>query len=268
MAINQNESTEHVVEGRKLITGVAELQILAINPTSKELEAIYGKAPKEEPNYIGTSATTGNPNVRVEIHCAVVGLPKLKDMKVRFSYFIEKATRHSSTGKIQYINKFGKTTWSETVEALDSKQYYKNEDSRECMPGEEMFTNIFLRNAANVSQDGECRVDNWSKIHSGDFTELHDYARVLKSNTFRALIGVRKTKDGKFYQDVYTKWFERSYISSNAKFLAALSEQNGQFGSKDNLVDWQNDFTLKEYNPSAAAIPAPDAEQPKTSSLF
>lgn len=264
MAINQNTSSEQVIEGRKLVTGVADLQIIAINPTAKEIEKIYGKAPKEEPNYLGTNSTSGNANVRIEVHAVIANVPKLKDAKVRFSFFIENAERHSKTNKMQYINKFGKTTWAETVEDLASKEYYKDEASRPCLPGEENFTNLFLRSAANVAMDGECRVDDWSKVFKGDFSELHNLANVLKTNTFRALLGVRKTDDGKFYQDVYTKWFERSYISSNAKFLAALSEENGQFGSKNNPIDWQNDFTLKEYNPSAGQAPKPDAEKPQS----
>lgn len=50
MAVQGNDSTVEVLGGYSLYTGLANLKVLAINPTKEELEAVEFK-PKEEPIY-------------------------------------------------------------------------------------------------------------------------------------------------------------------------------------------------------------------------
>ena len=254
MAFTTNESNAQVVEVRKLYTGIANLQILAINPNNTELTAIYGRPNKEEPVYAGVSKAN-NPQIRIDIHAKVLGLSK--DTKVRFSFYVENFSTTSKTNKLRYINKFGNTAWAESEAALSEIGYYKNVDSRVCLNGEEEFTKTFLRVAGNVATEGECRIDDWKKIFAGDFSELKAIAKALGANSFKALLCVSTSEDGtKFYQNVYTKYFERSYIESPAQFLATLSGERGECKG-----DYQNDFNFREYIPTAAAAPKPDTEK-------
>ena len=102
MAFTTNESNAQVVEVRKLYTGIANLQIIAINPNNTELTAIYGRPNKEEPVYVGVSKAN-NPQVRIDIHAKILGLSK--DTKVRFSFYVENfSTTSRQTSYVISIN--------------------------------------------------------------------------------------------------------------------------------------------------------------------
>ena len=52
MSISTGTETKETQGGAKLMTGLVPMMVVAVNPSKKELEAIYGKDLEKEPEYI------------------------------------------------------------------------------------------------------------------------------------------------------------------------------------------------------------------------
>jgi len=219
MAIKSNSSEQEVTGGGvTLYSGLSNFNVMAINPSMGELHEMGIKV-KAEPNYFVEFSG--------EEYFKLTFWIKNEDLTTRMEILMQNKERVSQSGKNQWMNSTGQSTWSEGAPSYD---WWKNpETSRKVYTGEETLIN-FIKGWANVAYGDEVSFDTMSKIVKGDTTELKALVSMLASNQVRLLIGV---KDGK-YQSVYLKNFGRVKPQRDDLFVKSLNDDYGSFNAEFN----------------------------------
>ena len=217
MAIQSNASTEEVVGGIKTYSGLTNVKVTAVNPTMAELHAIDINV-KQEPNY--------KVEFSGEEYNKIVFWLANEDGNFKLEILMQNKPRVSQTGKHQWMNNIGQSTWSE-----DSPTYewWKSEGQRKAFTGEETLIN-FVRAWANVAQGDNIYFDTIGAIVNGDLAEIKSLVTQLQPNQVRVLIGVKDDK----YQQVYTKYFGRIKPQRDDLFIKALNDDYGSFNADFN----------------------------------
>lgn len=235
MAIQSNASTEEVVGGMKTFSGLTNVKVLAVNPTMAELHAMDINV-KQEPNYDVSFSDTDYKKIVFWLGCA--------DGNFKLEILANNTHRTSQSGKFQWINNVGQTTWSEDSPSYD---WWKKEGERKAYTGEETLIN-FTKAWANVAAGDEVSFDTMPAIATGTVTEIKALISALRENEVRVLIGV---KDGK-YQQVYTKYFGRVKPQRDDLFVKSLNDDYGSFNA-----DFNADLKWGPHI-STAGLVAPD----------
>ena len=244
MKFDQLETREPSA-GKKMYTGFAPIQIVAVNPSAKELAKILGieEDKVKEPTYEGDNG--------MRLDFWYVNHPDFKtDLRGKFSLWVNNDTRMSQAGKKQFIDNFTKTAWaenlaslSETQSSLDPSRRLDMKSVREAKGGEETVYSL-LKAYGNISpKEKPFVLDNWSSIAKGKGNELVDFfAHFNKADMgVKVLLGI---KDGK-YQDVCTKIF----LNVQGKVTEYVTKQiTGEYGFKS----FYGSFTFKEYTENDA----------------
>jgi len=236
MAIQSNASTEEVVGGIKLFSGLTNVNVIAVNPTMAELHALDIKV-KTEPTY--------TVNIVDKEYNKITFWVKNADGNYRFDVLMQDAPRVSQTGKHQWMNNIGQSTWSEDEPTYD---WWKADGERKAYVGEETLVN-FVKAWANVRQGDEVTFETIANIAKGDVAELRQLVTALKENQVRLLVGVKDDK----YQTVYSKYFGRVKPQRDDLFVKALNDDYGAFNA-----DFNADLTWGTHTPTASLI-TPDS---------
>lgn len=238
MAIKSNQSTDEVVGGGiKLYSGLSNFNVIAVNPTLDELHDL-GIMLKSEPNYYVEFSG--------EEYFKLTFWIKNEDLTTRFEILMNNKPRISQSGKHQWLNNAGQSTWSNDAPTYD---WWKTEGTRHAFTGEETLVN-FVKAWANVANGDDVYFESIDKIVRGDVAEVKALVKVLASNQVRLLIGV---KDGK-YQSVYTKVFGRIKPQRDDVFVKNLNDDYGAFNAEfDTTLAWG------PFSPQLALV-TPDAE--------
>tara|TARA_R110000824_G_scaffold14863_4_gene62953 strand:+ start:5258 stop:6004 length:747 start_codon:yes stop_codon:yes gene_type:complete len=241
MAIQSNNSTEEVVgSGIKLYSGISNFEILAINPTMKELHALDIKV-KQEQNY--------HVEMNNEDYFKLCFWIKNEDITTRFDIFLQNKEKVSQTGKNQWINNIGQDTWSEEAPTYD---WWKSEGEHKAYTGEETLIR-FVKAWANVANGDDVYFETMSSIVKGELAEVKELIQVLGQNKVRLLVGVKDDK----YQSVYTKYFGRIKPQRDDFFIKALNDEYGSFNS-----DFNTDLVWGEHKSTAELITADEEKSP------
>jgi len=235
MAIQSNASTEEVVGGIKTYSGLTNVNVIAINPTMAELHAIDIKV-KSEPNY---NITMGE-----EDYFKLTFWLNNTEGNFKLEILMQNKPKVSQTGKHQWINNIGQSTWS-----LEEPTYewWKTEGQRKAYTGEETLIN-FTKAWANVASGDNVSFDTINNIVQGNLSEIKELITVLKDNQVRVLIGVKDDR----YQQVYTKYFGRVKPQRDDFFIKALNDDYGSFNA-----DFNADLQWGEHKATVDLI-APD----------
>jgi hypothetical protein len=217
MAIQSNASTEEVVGGLKIFSGLTNVTVVAVNPTMLELHALDINV-KQEPNY--TIEFSG------EAYNKIVFWLANKDSNFKLEILMQVSPKTSQTGKFQWMNNIGQSTWSEEAPTYD---WWKPEGQRKAYTGEETLIN-FVKAWANVASGDEVYFETMKDIASGKLTELKALIKTLSNNEVRVLVGVKDDK----YQQVYTKYFGRVKPQRDDLFIKALNDDYGSFNADFN----------------------------------
>tara|TARA_R110000824_G_scaffold20142_8_gene76473 strand:+ start:820 stop:1605 length:786 start_codon:yes stop_codon:yes gene_type:complete len=236
MAIQSNASTEEVVGGIKNYSGLTNVNVIAVNPTMEELHAMDINV-KQEPNY---DISFSDQNYK-----KVVFWVSNEDGNFKLEILMNNTHKVSQSGKHQWINNIGQSTWSEEAPTYE---WWKTEGQRKAYTGEETLIN-FAKAWANVASGDEVSFDTISAIADGDVTEIRALIKALSGNQVRVLIGVKDDK----YQQVYTKYFGRVKPQRDDLFVKALNDDYGSFNA-----DFNTDLKWGTHRPSADLI-SPDA---------
>ena len=111
MAIKSNSSEQEVMgSGVKLYSGLTNMNVIAVNPTMAELHGLDINV-KTEPNYFLELNGTE--------YFKVVFWMKNTDLTTRLEILMTSSPRISQTGKHQWINNVGQSTWSEAEPTYD-----------------------------------------------------------------------------------------------------------------------------------------------------
>ena len=243
MAIKSNDSNVEVSGGGvKLYSGLGNFKVIAVNPTMAELHDL-GIMVKQDPNYFVDLNGTEYFKLTFWI--------KNADLTTRFDILMNGSERVSQTGKNQWINSIGQSTWSDGEPEYD---WFKKEGLRKALTGEETLIN-FVKQWANVANGDEAYFDSIAKIVKGDVTEVKALVKLLENNEVRLLIGV---KDGK-YQTVYTKVFGRVKPQRDDLFIKNLNDDYGTFNAEFDITLAWGTFTPE------LAVVTPDGDSDNVS---
>ena len=252
MAIQSNASTEEVMGGIKTFSGLTNVKVTAVNPTMAELHAMDINV-KQEPNY--TIEFSGEEFNKVVFWIANT------DGNFKLEILMQNKHKLSSTGKNQWINNIGQSTWShiEPSKAVNTEKdeaptgepkypWWKAEGERKAYTGEETLIN-FVKAWANVASGDEVSFDTIDEIAKGDVGEIKALIDVLTTNEVRVLVGVKDDK----YQQVYTKYFGRVKPQRDDFFVKALNDDYGSFNA-----DFNADLEWGTHKPTSELV-SPDA---------
>lgn len=240
------------VEGSfKMYKGMAAFNIVAVNPTKAELEALTGREIENDPEYVGKT-DEGKEQVRVVFYAKTAPDAKLNngiEMLIPISFMLTKDYRVGQTsGKYQIIDKFGRTAWA-TKEEVQSKaipQYTSgpaniSADYRLAWQGEEFLID-FLIQWLNIpgpavykdkvwvmkenTDDSEVSLD-MAALFKGDVKELKELVTLAATYTVKGAVGIRTVDNEngtRQYQAVFTRKFAKNAVTDYSKIDAAITE--------------------------------------------
>lgn len=212
--MNLNERQE---QERKYYAGLELFEVIAVNPTTKQINEIYGKENSEEDKEVEyVDQKDGDDRVRITVFMRGQQTNRIH----RESFFITNKPRVSDKGSKQYINQICQSTWVDEESNLPewfTKFYGKDRQTvvgektyRQAKEGEADFYN-FVRGVLNkvaynlVSTDVEF---DFKKFLRGDFVQLNSTLTNKKyAGSFCALNFVRTDANDstKQYQQIYNK---------------------------------------------------------------
>ena len=273
MAVKGNTGNVEVMKDLLMWTGIAKATVLAINPTLAELNKKLGVSFEKEPNYLDQDQD-GNTRVRMDfwLHCqnnytTSDNQTKKVDAKVKIAFFITKKqmTKQDGSGMC-YINNFGQTCWSTSIDAMPTEKWFKLSGARVCNNGEDALIN-FIRNWVNAGKDDEVFLDDVDKLFVGDMTEMNSLLSIYKDNILRVMLTVvRSKKDGKYYQSVYNRYFARCNQTSVVAWQKHITGDKRNVPVKANEGAWS--YVIQEFVPTAPVpvsdIPSPEIQEEST----
>lgn len=232
--------------------------VVAVNPTKEELSKLLNASIEKEPEYLGSNSESGAKKLTLSFWLKEQNSGNL--FNVRFN--LEDTVVESKTGKTQFINTIGNTSYAEDKSQLPGFFTENGRTARPAKRGEELLYN-FLRNwLSNLNYEDpstELSLD-WKKLISGKVTELRDAISSFDNQTVCSMATVRAADDGKEYQAVYSYAFlpnyaldcftgkaKKQYKSVN-KFIEKVTDQ--EYGCKD----YYELVPLKEYDPTKNVV--------------
>lgn len=226
---------------RELFTGLAPIQIIAVNPNTKKLKEILGTDDVKDPVY------EGEENTRIDFWYK--NHPSLEsELSGKFSIWISDNTRESQTGKKQYIDAYSRVVWAESlgqVEGLTSSWSTKPDKTtlREAKEGEERIYSL-LKTYANINPQNQMfKLDDWKALVKGNGSELEEFFNFFNKDMMgvKVLFGI---KDGK-YQDVFTNRFLGLYSKITDRVRQDLT---GEYGYRQFYND---SLEFKKFDPTS-----------------
>jgi hypothetical protein len=233
---------------KKLYMGVAPIQIIMVNPSTKKLAEFYNTDEDKikEPVYVKDGE---NPSTRLDFY--YVNHPEFDtEFKGKFSIFVQGNTRESKAGKKQYIDAFTRTSWAHSLSDLSAaqekvKDYLRLDMStvREAKPGEETIYNLLKAYGNIVPKTKPLELSDFKQLVKGNAKELEDFFSYFNTNQagVNVMMGIKDAK----YQDIYTGVFMslKSKLSDYAK-----KNIESEYGFKS----YYTGYTFTEFIPSEA----------------
>lgn len=240
------------VEGSfKMYKGMAAFNIVAVNPTKVELEALTGREIENDLEYIGKT-DEGKEQVRVVFYAKTAPEAKLNngiELLVPISFMLTKDYKvGQNSGKYQIIDKFGRTAWAtkEEVQSKSIPQYSSgpaniSADYRLAWQGEEFLVD-FLIQWLNIpgpavykdkvwvmkenTDDSEVSLD-MAALFKGDVKELKELITLAAAYTVKGAVGIRTVDNEngtRQYQAVFTRKFAKNAVTDYSRIDAAITE--------------------------------------------
>lgn len=286
MAIAKGFESKEVQEFKRYI-GVTPMFIKAVNPNKAQHEELFNTTLDEEPSYLGT-ATDNEGNEYKNARIQVVFQPDTEkigfDMPlITMAMFIQNRPRvGASSGKIQVIDKYGRTAWATEAEVaakaipmytngpadLDKDYrpaYVGEEELMEfvktylCIPSPTTWDNNLRKMVPNTRvkpEECECRFDNLENIFKGDFSEIESALGFQPTNKVKVLLGVRTdAESGKLFQAVYTKKFLRNSSSNYSALDKEIQEMIKNASASGRTLNTEYEVTpVHEYSVTATTF--------------
>jgi len=244
MAINVND-VEESVQGfeKKLFTGYAPVQIVAVNPNEKGLASLFNTDIEKikNPEYDKTEG-------KMRLDFWYKNHPSCDtELLGKFSLWVNNETVvGKNSGKTQYMDNYTKTAWAVDLATLSADQQAKDpmyrldsKSIREAKTGEEDVYELLKAYANARPKEKPFVLDSWTSIARGNVAELRDFFDAFNSKGSGIKIPLT-IREGKF-QSVFTK----GIVHLNSPITDYIKKRfNGEYGCKDFYGD---SFLLKEF---------------------
>ena len=191
--------------------GIFEGRPIAVNPNKDELSKLLGTEIEKEPEYVTTEVDpdTNKSFKRARISLWIEDVVSGDIYPLRFTVDDREYTS-TRTGKVQYINNIGTTSWAK--DQSDLPEWFTQRPYRVARVGEEglyKFLRMWLSDLDYRDFQTVVELD-MNKIFNGNMKELRDTIKDFGANTITSVATVRVAQvDGekKEYQSVYNKEF-------------------------------------------------------------
>lgn len=289
LAIGKTQESTETQEFKKYI-GVGSSFVVAVNPTKKELENIYGREQTNDPEYVVDT----DQGKEARIVFIVKTDPENNngiEMINRATFTLRSTPAYNrDQTKVQVIDKYGNFTWADAETAkAGGKLVDKNgnprriDDSyRMACVGEAALVD-FLKHYLCVGSAFNYVNSTWVKkddaddyvfglehikdYFTGNFSEIKEAIALQPNNKIKLLYGIRTTDEGKQYQAIATR--ENLMLSNSAGSNAYLRLEKEINRLKDNGSYANTEFKvqeLAEYNVEATDLNTAPASSPSTAS--
>ena len=280
LAIGKTQESTEAQEFKRYI-GIGSSFVVAVNPTKKELEDIFGREMGNEPEYVVDTDNGKEARITFVVKTdpgANNGIEMIN--RVMFTLRNAPAYNRDET-KVQVIDKYGNTTWANTEDAKAGKKLYSSTGKelkidasyRMACVGEADLIG-FLKpylcvgdvfnyvNGAWVlksnAEDYLFGLEHIKDYFSGDFSEIKDAIALQPNNKVKLLYGIRTTDEGKQYQSIATRNGMVLPNSAGSKALERLEKElnnakaNGSYASTEFRVQELAEYTVEPTNLEAA----------------
>lgn len=288
LAIGKTQESTETQEFKKYV-GVGSSYVVAVNPTKKELEEIYGHEMANDPEYV---VDTDN-GKEARITFIVKTDPNICngiEITNRVMFTLRNAPAYNKDqSKVQVIDKYGNTTWANTEDAKAGKKLFSttgkelkiDSSYRMACVGEADLIG-FLKAYLNVGDAFNYVNDSWVKkdnaddflfglehikdYFSGNFSEIKDAIALQPNNKVKLLYGVRTKDDGKQYQAVATRNGMVLLNSAGSKALDKLekdlanAKNAGSYASTDFRVQPLAEYSVEPTDLSFAPTTSTDGQ--------
>ena len=257
MSISTGTETKETQGGARLMTGLVPMMVVAVNPSKKELEQIYGRDLEKEPEYISADEA-GVKKLRVDFIMKTVINDKLgcnEEIITKVPFFLEDKPAYTSDGsKVYMLNLYGENACIPVEDAKkntlpDNMQWYNTTKMRPAYRGEiELvgFLKQYLGIPNRAFKDkvipdvskAEIQLEKIKNYFNGDIKEFVSVVNLRKPTNIILLAGgVRTTDDNKQYQAWYLKK-PLKYGTTNLDYIKRdiaerQSQMNVDFGPAD-----------------------------------
>ena len=282
LAIGKTQESTETQEFKKYI-GVGSSKVVAVNPTKKELEEIYGREQANDPEYV----VDGDNGKEARITFVVKTDPDVNNgieiiNRVMFTLRNTPAYNRDQT-KVQVIDKYGNAVWADVEAAKAGGKILtsKGNDAKiasgyrmACVGEADLigFLKAYLCvddafnyiNSSWVLKDNadDCvfGLEHIKDYFTGDFSEIKEAIALQPNNKVKLLYGVRTTDDGKQYQTVATRdgMVLRNNAGSNAlvrlEKTLADAKAAGSYASTEFKVQELTEFDVKATDLSNAPV--------------
>ena len=249
---DQSQQSSENSSSFSLKIGLAEVEVVAINPSKAQLMKLLAIPEDKQDNfkekdYVGNTEE-GDDKVSIDVYVKRVVDGQI--FPVRFN-IIDKVRVNKDGSKTQFINQIGATSWADDKANLptfftkftegkkDNLKVIGDKSFREAKVGEEELYTFLTKWLANVDWKKQPDIFlDFKKLMRGNVTELNNLIGNELTGTFLAPFTIREVeKDGetKQYQSIYNKAFLPAY---KMKFV-----RNGKPES------W-TDYDLKKFKES------------------
>lgn len=264
---NTSKSATEFVDSKKY-SGVASVNILAVNPDNAKLRSFGWNIPADaaEPEYskeIVKEDHSVEKRARVRFMVQIQDLPDKPIIPLDF-WIRPEATFNSDKSKGKIIDAFGRTAWGtkEEIKAGKIPTYSSGPASISnnyalCHVGEEELV-TFLLKYLNVTplqvfqngvfvpskNPGKLTIDNWQKICDGDVTEIIEYISLQPDNKVKIILGIQEGDDNKSYQTFIKTAFIGNGMSPD--------RNTGEYSRARKVIDKlkEEEITRKQRNPN------------------
>ena len=290
LMVGKTQESAEAGESFKRYIGLGASKVLAVNPTKKQLEEIYGREIQNDPEY--TIERDDQKGVVVDIivqtdpeQCNGIDIIS----HARFNLFPEKWTTQDGS-KVRVIDNYDNAQWATPEEADNHKKLLQADGNPKkiddnyhiCFRGEADlldFLHKFLYNKNTFSMpngvwtkmdgadDRVIGIEDKKKLLSGDVSEVRALINLRPNNKIKLLYGVKRSENpdtGKviFRQTVCTGYDLMARNSAPASVLAKLEKdlasakssgmyQNTDFAVQE-LQEWIVEPTNLEQAPASA----------------
>lgn len=250
-------------------TGMFTAFVVAVNPTKDELGKLLNTTVEKEIEYTDSNSENGAKKLTLSFWLKEEQNGNL--FNVRFG--LEDTVVESKTGKKQFINSIGSTSYAEDESKVPDFIKGNGRDIRPAKKGEELLYK-FLRNwLSNLNYEDESTELslNWKNLISGKTNELRDAIANFSTQTICALATIRTADDGKEYQAVYSYEFLPNYAidcfngkknyKSVDKFIEKVTDP--EYGCKD----FYELKPIAEYDPAKNVVNTTNSPVVKTTQV-
>lgn len=285
LTVGKTRQSSEAFENKKYI-GVGSSYVLAVNPTKKELESLYGHEVANEPEYVVANSEV--PTIRIDFivktdpeQCNGI------DTINKATFFLsDEQSYNSDKTKVQVIDDYGNSTWAYIEDAKMGKKIQHNGKDAKIAPKyrpayrgevdlidflkaylgvEDVFNYV---NGSWVMKDGNLDDYRFSLEHikdyfKGNVSELKEALTLQPNNKVKFLYGVRTSDRGQFQTIATRSGFVLRNNAGNNGF-SRLEKQVASLNSSSTEYEVcpLREYTMKADNSEALATASDNNEMP------